>query len=222
MASHERIFGWVYYGFQILILPRLIESLLFTFGTTPTDLQLNLIYFAINFVATIGIFHQFLWTSLKKAAPQFGKCIKTALLGFVMYFAMSFVVSNGILILYPEYANANNATISTMAKDNILLMFLATVFLVPVAEETVFRGLIFSNIFNHSKILAYIATAVAFGAIHVVGYLPEIGWFHGLLSLIQYLPAGIALGWTYEKTDTIVTPVLLHTLINLIGIFTVR
>ena len=35
-----------------------------------------------------------------------------------------------------------------------------------------------------------------------------------LLAAVAYLPAGIALGWTYEKSNTIWAPILLHMAIN--------
>ena len=38
-----------------------------------------------------------------------------------------------------------------------------------------------------------------------------------LLAALQYIPAGIALGWTYEKSNTIWAPILLHMTINAIS-----
>jgi len=39
---------------------------------------------------------------------------------------------------------------------------------------------------------------------------------------VQYLPAGIAFAWAYEKSDTILTPILMHISINQIGIAALR
>ena len=38
-----------------------------------------------------------------------------------------------------------------------------------------------------------------------------------LLAAVAYVPAGIALGWTYEKSNTIWAPILLHMTINAIS-----
>ena len=38
-----------------------------------------------------------------------------------------------------------------------------------------------------------------------------------MLAALPYLPAGIALGWTYEKSNTIWAPIALHMLINAIA-----
>jgi membrane protease YdiL (CAAX protease family) len=39
---------------------------------------------------------------------------------------------------------------------------------------------------------------------------------------VQYLPAGLALAWAYEKADTIWAPILMHMTINQISITFMR
>ena len=221
MASYEKILGWVYYAIQILILPQLIVSALSVFGIVPSDSELNLLYFLSNFIAMVAIFHQFLLESFRIAKAKIGRCFGTAGLGFLIYWGMSITVMAVILYISPDYANLNNENIGAMQEEHQILISLAAVLLVPVAEELVFRGLIFRSLFNYSNILAYTVSTLAFSLVHVIGYMGQMDLTHALLSILQYLPAGIALGWTYQKTDTIWTPVLMHTFINLIGIFAV-
>ena len=45
----------------------------------------------------------------------------------------------------------------------------------------------------------------------------QVGWTATLLCALQYLPAGVALGWTYEKADTIWAPILVHSMVNAVG-----
>ena len=42
------------------------------------------------------------------------------------------------------------------------------------------------------------------------------------MCFVQYLPAGLMLAWSYEKSNTIVTPILIHTVINAIAIYSMR
>ena len=65
-------------------------------------------------------------------------------------------------------------------------------------------------------------SVLAFAAIHVVGYIGLFDPVTLILCFVQYLPAGIILAAAYEKTDTIITPILIHIFINLIGIFVTR
>ena len=43
-----------------------------------------------------------------------------------------------------------------------------------------------------------------------------------LLCFLQYIPAGIALGWAYVRSGSILTPILIHTLVNAIGVAILR
>lgn len=221
-TTTEITLGWIYYVIQLLILPEVIVLCLLLLGLNASSFTLNFIYFCVNFVAFGLIFHQFLWKSLKKAWSAKKKCLKYAGLGFLIYWVLNIVIFSLIIKIYPEYANLNNEAVGSMAQDHFGAMAVATVLLVPMAEELVFRGLIFQAVFNRSRFLAYAISVSAFSVIHLIGYLGSMDLTHIVLSFIQYLPAGIALGWVYQKTDTICTPILMHTLVNLFGIFAVR
>ena len=43
-----------------------------------------------------------------------------------------------------------------------------------------------------------------------------------LLCFVQYLPAGLCLGWAYARADSIFAPTLMHMIINLIGMLAMR
>ena len=109
-----------------------------------------------------------------------------------------------------------------MVQENFALLTIGTVVLVPITEELLFRGLIFRGIYNRSHFWAYAISAVAFSLPHVVGY---IGFYDPLLLLlcfVQYLPAGLCLGWAYARADSIFAPTLMHMIINLIGMLAMR
>ena len=60
-------------------------------------------------------------------------------------------------------------------------------------------------------------TILLFAAVHVWQYLLVYDPGSVLLSAVQYIPAGIALGWTYEKCNTIWGPIFLHMTIHAIS-----
>ena len=76
----------------------------------------------------------------------------------------------GILMSYllPGFSNINDASISAMAKTNYTLMLIGVVFLVPLAEEMLYRGLIFRNLWQSSKAAAYLLSMAAFAAVHTI------------------------------------------------------
>ena len=116
----------------------------------------------------------------------------------------------------------NDNAIGTMVQENRALMILGAVVLAPVAEELLFRGVVFGGLFNRRPVMAYVLSTVCFSAIHVVGYIGLFSWDILALCFLQYLPAGICLAWSYARSGSILTPILIHTLVNAMGVAIMR
>ena len=218
MTFPEVALGLVYLGFQILLLPFLLEQGNLILGNPFTITQLNFIFFCIDFICVTIIFRKFLLTSIKKALNQPFVCLRSAFLGLMLYWLISLLVNNFIIEVYPDFYNVNDASISGMTQENRTLMGIGTVLLVPVVEETLFRGVIFRSLYNRSPLLGFAVSVLSFGALHVLGYVGSYSPVHLLLCLLQYIPAGVCLGWAYVKADSIWAPILIHMTINQIGI----
>lgn len=224
MTTPELIFGWIYIIAQQFIVPLLLDLVFKSFGLPESDLWVNFAFFATNFVVVIIAFRKYLAASLRQLGKRFGHVLGDCVAGFLLYWAANVFVSMIIALWVPTYANANDAYIQTMANDDFWIMFIGSVILVPLAEETLFRGVIFGTLDRLNRPLAYILSTLIFGAIHIVGYL-LLGIYSlqdAAISMLQYLPAGLCLGWVYADTDTIFAPVLVHTTINLIGVMYMR
>lgn len=222
MTRREVLLGWTYLLISQFVLPFAIGLLNVLFPNPLSDAEINLIYFGINFIVTALIFRGFLYASFLEAKENLRKCLKFALLGFLIYRvgAISFAVIAALL--QPDFSNVNDQAIGGMLEEFPVLLRLATIFLVPISEELLYRGLLFQGLQRKSRLLAYCVSAGVFASIHVLGY---IGWYDPLtlvLCYIQYLPAAIALAWAYEKSDTIITPMLMHIVVNYIGISAMR
>jgi len=97
-------------------------------------------------------------------------------------------------------------------------MFLGTVILVPSVEECLYRGLIFRNLYGNNKWAAYAVSIAAFAGIHILGYIGVYAPAQLLIAILQYLPAGIWLAWSYVKGNTIFVPIFIHAAVNFITI----
>lgn len=218
MTATEQIMGLVYLVVQILLLPYVLLQGNLLLGNPLTVTQLNFVAFCIDFLCVTLIFHRFLLASAKDALTRPWVCLRAAFLGLMLYWVASFLVNNFIAAVYPDFYNVNDASIAGMTRENYTLMAIGTVILVPVVEETLFRGLIFRGLYNRHPVLGYAVSTLCFGALHVLGYVGRYSPVHLLLCLIQYLPAGLCLGWAYVKADSIWAPILMHITINQIGI----
>ena len=218
ITSKERLWGWIYLALQLLILPSLLYLCNIFFNFQLSDTEINFLFFALNFTCVTVIFHRFILENGKKALSSPLKVITTAISGYVVYTLLSYLLSTLIVSLYPEFYNVNDDYISGLVTNDINLMIVGTVLLVPITEEVLYRGLIFSGLYNRSRALAYIVSILAFAALHVINYIGAYSPLHLLLCFLEYLPAGFCLAWAYAKTDSIWTPILMHTLVNFIAV----
>ena len=222
MSRKEMIAGFSYLAIQLLILPSLLIWLNELIGSPLATSELNFLFFALDFLAITVIFHRFLLHSAKCALSQPFQCIRTAFLGLLFYWLSSYLVSFLILYIYPDFSNVNDQSIIGLTQQNYTLMAIGTVILVPITEETLYRGMVFRGLYSRSPVLAYIVSTVAFSALHVIGYIGQYPPTHLAMCLLQYIPAGICLGWAYAKADSIWAPILMHMAINQIGILSMR
>ena len=218
LSRPERIAGWIYLPIYLVGLS-LVLGLVFTllgYDITQSDItaRLNLIYGLINFAAIVVIFHRYLTESLLPVARRPFWFIGHIALGFVIYYFGTLIVTMLLTMVEPEIQNANNESIAVMAEADLRTMVVFTVLLAPIVEETLFRGLIFSTLHRRSRLLAYGVSMAAFALIHVLGFVGVYPLGQLCLSFLQYLPAGFALAWIYERTDTIWTSIAAHMLVN--------
>ena len=222
MNPSETVLGWFYFVFQLLFLSVILVVINTLLSEPLTLTQLNILLFLINFFCIMLIFRKFLWKNMQNTFRFPFTTLKTAGVGFLLYYGFSMLVNMVVFFLDPEFANVNDSNIDQMLQENFTLMGVCTVLLVPIVEETLYRGLLFRGLYNKHALLGYVLSTVIFAAIHVVGYIGTYDAFTLCLCFAQYLPAGIFLGWAYVKADSIWAPILIHMTVNQIGILAMR
>lgn len=220
LTKTETIQGFAWMGFELIFLPGLLGIVTYFI---PMDLlEANLVYYAINLAAVVIIFRHFLLSNFDVALDNPGNTLMAVLFGMGRYLIMSMLVGTIIVSADPDFVNFNDETLVDMAGANLSLLAFGTIVLVPPAEEALFRGLIFRNLMEKNKAAAYLVSALAFAAVHMVSFLPEYTPMELFLTVLQYLPAGLCLGWAYERSGSIFAPILIHCLVNAMGIAGMR
>lgn len=219
LTTQETALGWLYLALELFVLPGLLTMGNAQLSRPLSEAALNFLFFFLNFAAVILIFHRFLYQSIVQAGKQFSKVLRAAVLGFLAYWFTSMVLS---AIPVFRFSNVNDQAIAAMAKGNFPLVATGTVLLVPVTEETLYRGLLFQGLYNRNRAAAYIISTLVFAAIHVVGYIGAYSPEQLTLCFLHYIPAGLCLAWAYASADCIFAPILIHTVINAMGIYAVR
>ena len=219
-SRKETQWGFGYLVFQLLLLPGLLNFANSYAGLS--DSELNFVFFLTNFLAILGIFHNFLGASAAQMIRHPAYFCQAVILGYVAYQVCIYGVSWIISWLSPGYVNANDASIAAMSRNGYFLMVVGTVSLVPPVEECLYRGLIFRKLWSINRWAAYIVSTLVFALIHILGFIGVYSPVELVLAVLQYVPAGICLAWSYVKADTIFAPILIHAIVNAVGISNMR
>ena len=214
--SQETVGGFCYFAFQLLLLPELLTLLNARLSHPLCEAELNFVFYMINFIAVLLIFHDFLSCAAVQAARHPAYLCQAIILGLAAYYACLLATDWIVGLLVPSFSNYNDAAIISMRQENRFLVLIGTVILVPTVEECFFRGLVFRNLYGKSKWAAYLVSMLAFAMIHILGYVGQYTPLELLMAVLQYLPAGLCLAWSYTKADTIFAPIVIHAAVNFI------
>ena len=217
----ERTFGWCYALLGVEILPYLLNFIFALAGLTLSVAQLNLVYFGVNFLVVLTVFHKFLARTGKDILNRTVWIFLVAVGLFFTYLLLSQLVGRLIFLLKPDFANLNDQNIAAVANSYYIPMLICTVFLVPIAEECLHRGAIFGGLYQRNIVLAYAVSTLIFAAVHI-NWLAPGDFATVALSLLQYIPAGLCLAAAYHISGSIAAPVLIHMAVNAIGILALR
>jgi len=106
----------------------------------------------------------------------------------------------------PENQIAVQVLGSTRGPVERAVFALAAVVMAPLVEEILFRGILYPLLKHRGyPRLAFWGTSFLFAAIHV-----------HLASFIPLFLFGLILIWIYERTDTLLAPILTHSTFNAI------
>jgi uncharacterized protein len=132
--------------------------------------------------------------------------LSTSLLGAAL---LPWLASRGFDLHRQEaiemFARAGSASVR-------IALSLTAVIIAPMAEEFIFRGWLYPVLKRFTTgPFAALATALLFGAVHVN--------FAGLIPLTFF---GLLLCWLYERSGSLLTPMLAHSLFNGITLLLIR
>ena len=218
LSRKETLWGWIFLIFSAAALSPLLQLGNDLLDSPLSGSTLNLIYHCVNLAAVLCIFRRFLAASFRSALRTPFAVVWYACLGYLGSETLGRFLLMLIYRIVPDFANINNGYISAMLHQEFRLLAICIVFLVPVAEETLYRGLLFRGLFGKSTAAAYLVSMAMFAAAHVAPYIGIYSPLQLFLNFLQYLPAGYCLCWCYRQTGTIATPILMHAIVNAMSV----
>ncbi len=133
-------------------------------------------------------------------------CILMPIFGAAVNVVMAYILA---LVPFPEaWISEYEAVISTIAMPNSAVSIIYTVLLAPLCEEITMRGLVHTRI---RRILPSFAAMIISSCI--------FGMIHGITIQVIYASLlGLLIAWIFEKSDSLLAPILFHIGFNTCGL----
>lgn len=185
------------------------------------DPWFNLFYDTVLMIIGIFVFRHYLKESIKNMKGRWLSTILWSLTaGFLMLLAVNYLSSLLVTLIGHDTGSANQNAVVFMTQLAPLQMVVASVGLAPILEELVFRVGIFQLLYDRSRILAYLASGLCFGFVHISQGLLG-GDLGQLLYLIPYGLLGLVFCRIYEKRQSIFAPMIIHGANNLLSMLVI-
>lgn len=215
MTPTERILGWIWLPVNTFLLPILAAVYVYANPGQLSDGALNLITYAVSALAVLLMLHRFWRESFHRMLERPGRCLGAMLLGVLVNYALSLVVSPVLMMaLDGAVDNPNNAALVEIAQQDLGMIKAASIFLAPLVEESLFRGVVFGSLRPKHRFWAYAVSAGLFALLHVWQYILVSADASLLVYVLQYIPSAVALAACYERSGSIWPPIFLHMLLN--------
>lgn len=217
MTASEGQRGAVFFLLYLLVLPRLnawAQQVLMGDGEALVA-EANVIYYSFLFLITLFVFWGFLRKDLEGLLDWLPENLFGMVLGLVgaggvtlLLHRLPFVPKDPSFLQYAEeFSAAPTATL-------VLILVL-----IPLVEETLFRGLFFGQLRGYSRTLALPVSILFYALAHVWRYALEAGDIRLLVPLVCLsLPMSIALTWCYDNGGSVWSCVVLHGALNGLGL----
>ena len=178
----------------------------------------NMVYYYVLFAATVIIFHGFLGRTTRNLFDRFPLVGKTLLAGMVAHYGLNELVYRLVNLVITSRTNLNDTTISAQIEDAPRSTLLIVIFLAPFVEEVLFRGLVFGNLKNKSRLMGYVVSCLLFALLHVWQFAVNNQDVTYFLVMVQYLVPGMVLAWAYEHSGTLWTAIGVHAAVNALSV----
>ena len=213
--SQMRI-GWCWLVIHAVALPFILSAFA-EFAETPmSEGQVNLLYYVISFAFVMLFLGKFLRRSFDVLCDRIVFCLVVMVSGVVVYYALSYLAAL-ILVLaeggLPE-ENPNNAAIAGVALRDFGIMRAVSIFIAPIVEEVLFRGVAFGSMRKYSRFSAYVISIALFCIYHVWQYVLVSEDWTLLIYMVQYIAPGFVLARIYERSGSIWPAIFFHMGVN--------
>lgn len=213
MSRGATMAGLVYFPIHVFLLPFILPKILMGAGLQDEG-TINLIYYTISACVMLVIYFSFLREHYDVLLDRLGFCIISLFLALGLDYVLSYGANTLVFAIAGGGENPNDAAISEIVLQSSGAIRAAGIFLAPIVEELLFRGVVFGALREKNRGAAYAMSMLMFALYHVWPYAAVGGDWTLIVYVLQYLPVSFVLCWIYERCGSIWMPIGFHMLIN--------
>ena len=174
MSRRGLIAGLVYFPIHVFVLPLLLPGILMNFGIEDEGLM-NLVYYGLGILVVLGLFMDYLRGQYDGLLDRLGLCVLSFFMALGMDYLLSLAANSLVLALTGgAMDNPNEAAISEIVLRSSAAMRAVGIFMAPIVEEVLFRGVIFGGLREKNRLAAYAVSMLMFALYHIWQFAVEI------------------------------------------------
>lgn len=116
-------------------------------------------------------------------------------------------------IPFMKSTNANVEALQLIGKNNMMILIVFTIFVAPILEEVLFRGIFMNWFFVDRPLVSILVSGVIFGYVHAP-FDANTDWIYALSKILL----GIVLAGVYYRTKNIKANITVHFLNNFLAL----
>lgn len=208
----------LYFGGYLYIFPLITSRLTLVMDSQATHIAYPLVIATYIISITLALYLTFpVWkASFRHFKADWKKHVAMIVSLTLTIFALNLVLSFLVSMITGSSTSNNQESIDSMSQMVPLLTFVASVIFAPLLEESVFRGGVFTVCrARYSFLIAAFISSLLFGSIHIIDSLLS-GNFIDTSYLVVYAGMGFVMAYGYEKSNSLLVPLGIHFLNNLI------
>jgi len=220
MSPNEKRLGWLYLPLHLLVLPILL-NLYASLGGRLSTIAINVVYYSLGLVYVLVLLRRYLRAEFERLMDNKLGAFITLVITYFFYVAMAYVTLFLLSALLGDVDNPNNEAVYDMSGGGFGPVFAVSVFMAPIVEEVLFRGVVFGTLRTRSRLAAYAVSVLLFSLYHVWQY--ALGYRDAALLIygLQYVAPAIALAWCYERSGSLWPGILFHMITNAVAMLAV-
>ena len=191
-----------------------IGTSIFIISTGIQNIDPGVSYCLMVMAVMIAIILFFLWYRrygrngiLETAEPKEIITLKNMGIYLMMGIGCQLFIAGALTLIRPLFEtlfNYYDDTISSLFVADTIIVAMYVIVLAPIVEELMLRGILFNRLrYGISFMAANVIQAAVFGIYH---------W--DIIQGIYAFGIGLLLGYIYEKSRTLIAPIIVHIIIN--------